>query len=134
MLGRKQEETLIFFLDTVTLLLSESHVNCKLKELKDKLNVALALIERDFPISIQVYIGLKAYNVHMCIGFVVLIQDITTHLMHHIIDGIEQFGPVYSTWMYSYERFNSWLSRRALNRFRPEATIMETYRVSIQQI
>ena len=31
--------------------------------------------------------------------------------------------------MYCYERFNSWLSKRALNRFRPEATIMETYRV-----
>ena len=51
-------------------------------------------------------------------------------MLHHVVEGIHRFGPVYSTWMYSYERFNSWLSRRALNRFRPEATIMETYRVS----
>lgn len=56
-------------------------------------------------------------------------KDITTHLMHHIVDSIKRFGPVYSTWMYAFERFNSWLCRRALNRYRPEATTMETYRV-----
>ena len=44
-------------------------------------------------------------------------------------DGIRSFGPVYSTWMFVYERFNSWLCKRALNSYRPEATIMETYRV-----
>ncbi|XP_065893669.1 uncharacterized protein [Dysidea avara] len=74
--------------------------------LRDDLNTALALLEWDFPISVL---------------------DITTHLLHHVVDGIERFGPVYSTWMYPYERFNSWLSRRALNQFRSEATIMETY-------
>lgn len=52
------------------------------------------------------------------------------HLMHHIAEGIEKFGPVYSTWMYPFERFNSWLCQRALNRAHPEITIMETYRVS----
>jgi len=60
-------------------------------------------------------------------------QDITTHLLHHVVNGIRQFGPVYSTWMYPFERFNSWICRRALNRYRPEATIMETYRVKILQ-
>ena len=35
----------------------------------------------------------------------------------------------YSTRMYCYEQFNSWLSERELNQFWPEATIMETYRV-----
>ena len=54
MLGKQQEETLIFFLDTVALLLSESQIHCRVKELKDRVNVALALLERDFPISIQV--------------------------------------------------------------------------------
>ena len=51
------------------------------------------------------------------------------HLLHHIVDGIRRFGPVYSTWMFPYERFNSWMCRRALNRAHPEATVMETYRV-----
>jgi len=83
MLGKQQEETLIFFLDTVTLLLSESQI----QRIKGT---------------------------------------------HHIVDRIEQFGPVYSTWMYSYERFNSWMSRLALYCFKPEATIMETYRVRLR--
>ena len=52
------------------------------------------------------------------------------HLLRHIVDGMKQFGPVYATWMYAYERFNSWLYRRITNRRFPEATLMETYRVS----
>ena len=50
--------------------------------------------------------------------------------MHHIPEGIERFGPVYSTWMYPFERFNSWICQRVRNRAYPEATVMETYRVS----
>ncbi len=50
--------------------------------------------------------------------------------MRHVVEGIEKFGPVYATWMYSFERFNSWMCQRALNRAHPEVTIMETYRVS----
>ena len=53
------------------------------------------------------------------------------HLMRHIAEGINKFGPVYGTWMFSFERFNSWMCQRALNRATPEATIIETYRVSI---
>ena len=43
--------------------------------------------------------------------------------MHHIVQGIERFGPVYGTWMFPFERFNSWMCQRALNRAHPEATI-----------
>ena len=52
----------------------------------------------------------------------------TTHLLHHIPEGMQRFGPVHSTWMYAYQMFNSWMGRRAMNRL-PEATIMATYRV-----
>ena len=52
------------------------------------------------------------------------------HLLRHIVDGMKVFGPVYATWMFAYERFNSWLHRRVMNRRFPEATLMETYRVS----
>lgn len=52
------------------------------------------------------------------------------HILRHIVDGIRQFGPVYSTWMFSYEGFNSWLHWRVMNRRWPEATLMETYRVN----
>ena len=43
----------------------------------------------------------------------------------------ERFGPVHGTWMFAYERFNSWLCRRALNRRHPEATILRTYQVML---
>ena len=49
------------------------------------------------------------------------------HILRHIIDGMDHFGPVHGTWMFAYERFNSWLHRRTLNRRYPEATLMETY-------
>ena len=39
------------------------------------------------------------------------------------------FGPVYETWMFTLERFNSWMCQRVHNRAKVEATIMETYRV-----
>ena len=52
------------------------------------------------------------------------------HLLHHIADGIKEQGPVHSWSMYVYERFNSWICQRAMNRLHPEATVMETYRVS----
>ena len=51
------------------------------------------------------------------------------HLIRHIFDGIQHFGPVYASWMFAYERFNSWLHRRVMNQRYPEATLMETYRV-----
>lgn len=60
-----------------------------------------------------------------------MFQVICMHLMHHIIPGIREFGPVYATWMFSFERFNSWMCKRALNHAFPEATVFETYRVSI---
>ena len=54
MLGTKQENTLFFFLDTVTSLLAEYHDPASLESLKAKVNTALAMLERDFPVSVQV--------------------------------------------------------------------------------
>ena len=51
------------------------------------------------------------------------------HLIRHVAEGIQQFGPVYSTWMYP---FDSWISQRVKNRTHPEATAIETYRVRPQ--
>ena len=52
-------------------------------------------------------------------AFVIYVWEcnaITMHLLHLIPDGIATYGPVYGTWMYSFERFNSWMCRRALTR------------------
>lgn len=51
------------------------------------------------------------------------------HLIRHIAEGIQRFGPVYGTWMYPFERFSSWICQRVKNRTHPEATVIETYRV-----
>ena len=54
MLGNSQRETFFYFLDTLTSLLSESHQRGPLEALRDQVNRAIALLERDFPISIHV--------------------------------------------------------------------------------
>lgn len=53
MLGAKQQKTLFYFFDVLRSVLAESHVIAELSKLKEELNLALALLERDFPISIQ---------------------------------------------------------------------------------
>lgn len=58
-------------------------------------------------------------------------QVITFHLLNHVVEGISKLGPVYGTWMYSFERFNSWMCQRVLNRANPETTVIQTYRVCI---
>ena len=108
-LGKNQQRTLIKLWGVLARLCSEK-VN---KELVDSLKVdvteVLVLIERDFPLSLQV---------------------IVFHLLHHLPYFIDRFGPVYNFWMYPYERFNSWVTRRVLNRRFPESTVVETYRLA----
>ena len=62
--------TLFLFFDCISDLCQESHTGIQLNYTEKKLNEALALLERDFPIALQ---------------------NITTHLMHHIPDGIRKF-------------------------------------------
>lgn len=54
MLGNEQQKTLFTLMDTLKLILSESFEKEPLDHMKNKLNLALALLERDFPVSIQV--------------------------------------------------------------------------------
>ena len=56
MLGKNQRDTLFFYLETIKSVLAESHQQASLSALKEKLDIALAMLERDFPISIQVCI------------------------------------------------------------------------------
>ena len=92
------------------------------------MNEALALMERDFPVDIQVC-QILFHVTNLTLHANSSIQVTIIHLICHIVDGMKQFGPVYANWMYGYERFNSWLHRRVTNRRYPEATLMETYRV-----
>lgn len=76
--------------------------------LEHRVHRVVALLERDFPVSLQV---------------------ITFHLFHHMPLFLQRFGPVYNFWMYPQEHFNSWISKRVMNRRFPEATVLETYRL-----
>lgn len=106
MLGENQRNTLFLLLDSIQEICSEIQRLDDLDEIEVRLNRALALLERDYP---------------------VVLQNITTHILHHVIDGIRKFGPIYGTWMFAFERFNSWICKRALNMSRPENTAIETY-------
>lgn len=54
MLGDTQQETLIQFMDAIAALCSPIQDKARIKALKEKVAVALAQVERDFPVSLQV--------------------------------------------------------------------------------
>ena len=58
MLGPEQRSSFFRFVDALAQLYSEKHDKLRLSELRDDVNVALALMERDFPVAIQVSISL----------------------------------------------------------------------------
>lgn len=63
MLGTRQRRSLFQLMDVITKLLSESHLPADLMEVETELNHALALIERDFPMSLQVHAHiLRSYS------------------------------------------------------------------------
>ena len=107
-LSSKQRLTLFTLFDVIRDLCSEDiDIRC-IDELEKRVHHALVLLERNFPLSLQV---------------------IVFHLLHHLPIFLRHFGPVYGFWMYPYERFNSWISRRVTSRRYPEATVVETYRL-----
>ena len=54
MLGATQRQTLFTFVDVTTKLLQEHQDSTQLAKLEEDMNLVLALLERDFPASIQV--------------------------------------------------------------------------------
>ena len=108
LLGKRQRKTLFFFLDVLSSLCAEVIDLTTIDDLEYDVHKALSLMERDFPVSVHV---------------------VVFHLLHHLPAYLRQFGPVYVQWMYPFERFNSWIIRRVLNRRYPESTVIETYRL-----
>ena len=54
MLGDRQRQTLVQFLDAIAELCAPYQDQTNIGVLKEKVDVALALLERDFPLSLQV--------------------------------------------------------------------------------
>lgn len=109
MLGKKQRQTLFLLFNTLSKLCAEEVSVDGIDSLEKVVHETLACIERDFPLSVNV---------------------ISLHLVHHLPLFIRRFGPLYSFWMFPFERLNSWLHRRILNRQYPESCIIETYCLS----
>ncbi|XP_072171032.1 uncharacterized protein [Diadema setosum] len=108
-LGKKQEETLFMFFDVITELCSYHTPSAEdMNRVELRTHEALARLERDFPLTIQ---------------------TLCTHLIHHLPDTIRKCGPLVNSWMFSFERFMSFLKKRILNRRHPEATAVEAYRI-----
>lgn len=108
LLGDLQRRTLLELCDVVVLLSSDEVNIQNMDSIEYRVHRVLSLLERDFPVSLHVMVF---------------------HLLHHLPMFVRRFGPIRNYWMYPMERFNSWISRRVLNRRFPEATVLETYRV-----
>ena len=80
----------------------------QLDKLVEDLNIAMVFLERDCPLWLA---------------------NITTHIIRHMVEKVKENGPFYASWMYSFERVNSWITRRAMNRDKTEECIMETVQV-----
>ena len=107
-LGNFQRKTLFELSDVLFELVAEQVDMSLIDVLEYRTHRVLALLERDFPVSLQV---------------------IVFHLLHHLPSYVKRFGPAYTFWMYPLERFNSWIARRVHNRRYPESTVIETYRL-----
>lgn len=68
----------------------------------------VSLLERDFPVSLHV---------------------VVFHRLHHLPKYLWRFGPVHGYHMFPMERFNSWIKQRVTNRWYPESTVLESYRL-----
>ena len=108
MLGPKQRQTLFKLFDVIRDVCAEDIPLDSIEKLEENVHLTLALFERDFPVSLQL---------------------IVFHLLHHLPTYMKLYGSVYNFWMFPFERFNSWISKRTLNRRYPESTVIETYRL-----
>jgi len=58
MLGDEQHETVVCFMDAIAALCAPSQDTAKIDKLQEQVDVALARMERDFPLSLQVNVSL----------------------------------------------------------------------------
>lgn len=103
-----QEKTLKCVCDVLKRMVSPVIHMSTLGELQKDTHEAFALLERDFPLTMQ---------------------NLTTHLIHHVVEDLARFGPMYGRWLFPYERANGWITRQCLRKGMEESTVMETYAI-----
>ena len=105
----KLRRSLTYWLSLMNRLVRYSVDVRNIEKLEKDMVVAASLMERDFPL---------VFNL------------ITTHLLLHEVKTLENFGPVHSRWMFYFERLNSFITRRVMNRKCPESTAMRTIQIA----
>ena len=98
----------MYLFSVLTKLHSKIYRKDEVGELVENVNVSMSLLERNCPLWLA---------------------NITTHILRHIAEKIIENGPMHASWMFPFERMNSYITRRALNRNKIEETIMETIQV-----
>ena len=94
LLPLSQLRTSIVFLDVLQEFHSIKFTSEGIEKLKGDVIKVMVLLKRDCPIW-------------LC--------NITTHHVCHMVEKIADNGPLYSSWMYPFERMNSWSMRRRMN-------------------
>lgn len=67
------------------------------------------------------------YSLFMNVIFLSHFMSFSIYYITYLPTFIRRFGPAYTFWMYSFERFNSWIRRRIHVRCFPETTVVEIY-------
>ena len=80
--------------------------------------------EAEMP-GMKQFIAETIFQLEMC--FPPSFFDIMPHLMMHMVDQIQDLGPIYLHQMWTYERFMSTLNRYVHNRAYPEGSMIEAY-------
>ena len=86
LLGSHQRRTLYELSDVLSVLVAEEVDMSTIDVVEYRTHRVLALLERDFPVSLHV---------------------IVFHLLHHLPMFLKRFGSAYGFWMFPLERFNS---------------------------
>lgn len=79
MLGDEQRKTIILFTDAIAALCAPSQDAAKIEHLKEQVNVALARLERDFALSLQV-------RLKSIVSWVLLLLETKTFSWFHTCD------------------------------------------------
>jgi hypothetical protein len=83
------------------------------------------VISKDDLPALKEFIAETLCQLEMC--FPPSYFDMMPLLMMHMVDQIEQLGPMYLHQMWTYERFMSTLNRYVHNRAHPEGSMIEAY-------
>ncbi|KAK6186911.1 hypothetical protein SNE40_006171 [Patella caerulea] len=108
MLGIKQRETLSNFYFVLSKLFDKGVTREIVDEYESRWHESLALMERDFPMSLK---------------------TINFHIAHHLPTYLKRFGSVDNFWMFGFERFNHTLIESIHSKKHPEKSAMNVIEI-----